>query len=113
MLHGLKEKTAYGNPKPPPIDEYLNWILEAWNAVSVETIEKSFKVCGITNAIDGSEDDKIYCFKENGEVPIGKEMLAKAREKNSSIDKIVHKLVEIDLLQDDENGILDDYSLEL
>ena len=33
------------------------WILEAWAEIPKEMIIKSFKKCGISNAMDGSEDD--------------------------------------------------------
>ena len=31
-----------------------------WQRVKGETIVKSFKKCGISNALDGSEDDILY-----------------------------------------------------
>ena len=37
---------------------------------------------GITDASDGSEDDQIHCFKPDGSIPIGAELLRKAREDN-------------------------------
>ena len=32
----------------------------SWQRVKSETIVKSFKKCGISNALDGSEDDILY-----------------------------------------------------
>jgi hypothetical protein len=43
MMDGEKPLTKGGNPRPPSPDVYLEWILTAWEAVSVETIKKSFK----------------------------------------------------------------------
>jgi hypothetical protein len=37
------EWTSGGNPKPPAMDVYLDWICQAWDALSKEAIEKSFK----------------------------------------------------------------------
>ena len=34
--------------------------LNSWQQVKSETIVKSFKKCGISNALDGSEDDILY-----------------------------------------------------
>ncbi|KAH7699960.1 pogo transposable element with KRAB domain-like protein, partial [Aphelenchoides avenae] len=31
MMGGEHEVAAAGNPKPPTPEEYLDWILEAWN----------------------------------------------------------------------------------
>uniref|UniRef100_A0A915DHN8 Transposase n=1 Tax=Ditylenchus dipsaci TaxID=166011 RepID=A0A915DHN8_9BILA len=42
------------------------WIYEAWQSLTEEMIASSFKTCGITNALDGSEDDLIHCFKQHG-----------------------------------------------
>ena len=36
------------------------WILEVWNSIPIEMIIKSFKKCGISNALDGTEDDLLY-----------------------------------------------------
>ena len=42
-------------------------MVESWEAVTSEEIVKSFKVCGISVTVDGSEDGKIHCLK-SGEV---------------------------------------------
>ena len=39
-------------------------VLESWASLSSEVIKKSFKVCGLNLAVDGSEDPLIHCFKE-------------------------------------------------
>lgn len=52
-----KELTRYGNPKPPSKPLLLKWIKQAWDLVTPEIVQKSFKKCGISNAMDGSEDD--------------------------------------------------------
>ena len=38
----------------------MQWVKEAWEAVSAEVIRKSFKKCGITNATDGTEDGQLF-----------------------------------------------------
>jgi hypothetical protein len=80
MMYGERETTRGGNPRPPPVETYLQWIWDAWDSLPKELIEASFKTCGITNAIDGSEDDSIHCFKPNGPVPSGRLLLQRARE---------------------------------
>ena len=35
----------------------MKWVKQAWDMVTPEIIAKSFKKCGISNAMDGSEDD--------------------------------------------------------
>ena len=37
--------------------------MTAWNALPKDMIASSFKCCGISVALDGSEDELITCFK--------------------------------------------------
>ncbi len=37
--------------------DVINWISRAWEAVTNEVIIRSFKATGITNNLDGSEDE--------------------------------------------------------
>jgi len=34
-----------------------SWVLEAWRSLPEEMVARSFKKCGISNSIDGTEDD--------------------------------------------------------
>lgn len=36
-------------------------------------------MCGLTVAIDGSEDDQLHCFKPNGPIPEGRAILEQLR----------------------------------
>lgn len=65
------ELTRGGNPRPPPMETYLQWVVDAWDSLSNDVIRDSFNVCGITNKGDGSEDDLIHCFKPDGPIPEG------------------------------------------
>ena len=71
LLTGRHEVRKNGNPKAPGMNVYLKWIMDAWKSISNETIVKSFKVCGITNATDGSEDNLIRCFSDAGKILTG------------------------------------------
>jgi hypothetical protein len=42
--------------KCTPLPTVCEWILAAWLSISPEIVEKSFKVAGISNEMDGSED---------------------------------------------------------
>ena len=37
--------------------DVITWISRAWEKITEETVKKSFKSCGISNALDGSEDN--------------------------------------------------------
>jgi len=43
--------------KRPSISNVCEWVKNSWQRVKSETIVKSLKKCGISNALDGSEDD--------------------------------------------------------
>jgi hypothetical protein len=101
MASDEREFTAGNNPRAPAPEIYLNWIYEAWQSLSKEAIANSFKTCGITNSTDGSEDDSIHCFKQNGQVPNGRQLLREARE-NAEVRVVLEE--EIDEDEDVENG---------
>jgi hypothetical protein len=88
--------------RPPCIEVYLEWILRAWDTLSGEVIAKSFKEYGITNALDGSDDKLIKCFKASGEFPNGRELLRSSRAKYGS-HKIAQSSNEADLIEDQKN----------
>lgn len=56
IFNGPIERTRAGNRKAPPKALLLKWIKDAWAAITPDVIRKSFKKCGITVALDGTED---------------------------------------------------------
>uniref|UniRef100_A0A914XCA3 Uncharacterized protein n=1 Tax=Plectus sambesii TaxID=2011161 RepID=A0A914XCA3_9BILA len=98
------------------MDVNLQRIVDAWDSLPKELITRSFKVCGISNAVDGSEGDLIHCFKPEGSCPEGRRLLANEHSKlsaSSAVSDLVDLVEEIDLDQDDVNGYVSDESLEL
>ena len=57
MSSGQFSYTKGGNLRKPEYNIICKWILEAWAEIPKEMIVKSFKKCGISNAMNGSEDD--------------------------------------------------------
>jgi len=49
--------TLAGRVKWPSIPNVCEWVKNSWQWDKSETIVKSLKKCGISNALDGSEDD--------------------------------------------------------
>ena len=43
----------------------LQWVNKAWQEIPTELVIRSFKSCGISNALDGTEDEAVY--KEESE----------------------------------------------
>ena len=41
------------------------WVKESWRELSKEMVERSFKKCGISNALDGTEDDLVWEEEED------------------------------------------------
>ena len=54
-----KAKTKMGNLKQPTHQDAIDWVSKAWESIRLDTIIHSFLVCGISNALDGSEDDLV------------------------------------------------------
>ncbi|CAI7896229.1 unnamed protein product [Closterium sp. NIES-53] len=68
-----------GNIRKPPPELTLKWISKAWKVVPKELIQRSFLTCGISNALDGSQDN--LCMKHRrdavkGEVELDDEIAA-------------------------------------
>ncbi|CAI7802526.1 unnamed protein product [Closterium sp. NIES-53] len=53
------------NIKKPPPEVVLKWISRAWKAVPADLIKKSFLTCGISNALDGSEDHLVMAHRRS------------------------------------------------
>ncbi|CAI7885402.1 unnamed protein product, partial [Closterium sp. NIES-53] len=64
-----------GNMKKPPAEQVLLWVAKAWDSIPEALIAQSFKTCGLSNALDGSEDH--LCLRhltEGSEVEISDEV---------------------------------------
>ncbi|KAG7154701.1 Pogo transposable element-like 72 [Homarus americanus] len=46
--------------RAPELDVLCDFVIKAWNDINVETVIKSFKKCGISNSMDGMEDDMLW-----------------------------------------------------
>ncbi|CAB1100836.1 unnamed protein product [Ectocarpus sp. CCAP 1310/34] len=60
-----------GKLKPPECGVVSTWCTEAWEFITPETVKTCFKICGLTLALDGSEDhaceDHAWCEHHFGE----------------------------------------------
>lgn len=65
MVEGEKTYTKAGNVRAPSKLLCLQWVKESWDSVSSDIVKKSFRSCGISVSIDGTEDSEIHCMKEN------------------------------------------------
>ena len=60
MISGPFDYTPAGKKKAPSRNLVLRWVHEAWREIPVEMVAKSFKTRGISNSLDGTEDDELY-----------------------------------------------------
>ena len=60
MDSGEHSFTPGGAMRKPTFAQICEWIKVAWEEVKTETIVKAFKKCGISNAMDGTEDDALW-----------------------------------------------------
>lgn len=67
MVEGEKSLTLAGNVKAPSLTTMTSWVLEAWRGLPKEMVAGSFKKCGISNSIDGTEDDILWEEEANPE----------------------------------------------
>jgi hypothetical protein len=60
MATGEHEFTPTEKIKQPDVEQFCEWIREAWAHITPTVIEKSFKKCGISNKLDGTKDDYLW-----------------------------------------------------
>ena len=75
LANGKHEYTNAGNMKPVPRRLIVDWVIKSWQAILAETVAKSMKACGLSLAVDGTEDDLISCFKEGKKCAGGRALL--------------------------------------
>ncbi|CAG8842448.1 27515_t:CDS:2, partial [Gigaspora margarita] len=89
MSNGEFQLTKQGNLKRPSYGLICQWILEAWDDISAEMIIKSFKKCGISNELDGTENDLLYSSdKENSEIDNNEDLLEIVEEDSLSANEL-------------------------
>ena len=61
-MNGWREPSIQptGKIKKPDLDLLCSWIKYAWDEISPELVEKSFKKCSISNSFDGTEEEFIW-----------------------------------------------------
>uniref|UniRef100_A0A023GJZ4 Putative tigger transposase n=1 Tax=Amblyomma triste TaxID=251400 RepID=A0A023GJZ4_AMBTT len=60
MAMGQHDLTPSGKIRRPSVEMLCSWITEAWSSIPDEVVAKSFKKTGISNALDGTEDDFLW-----------------------------------------------------
>ena len=60
MNEAIKEYIPSGRIKKPSYSLVANWVKDSWDAIDPNMIKRSFKCCGISNDVNGLEDDLIF-----------------------------------------------------
>lgn len=60
MIAGDKQLTKAGYLKRPALATVCQWVIDAWNEIPTDMVIRSFLKCGISNSIDGTEDDELF-----------------------------------------------------
>ncbi|POG70451.1 hypothetical protein GLOIN_2v1775922 [Rhizophagus irregularis DAOM 181602=DAOM 197198] len=60
MISNIHTFTPAGKIKRPSYSTVATWVKESWDEVDENLIQRSFKSCGVSTNIDGSEDDCIF-----------------------------------------------------
>ena len=60
MINGQHTFTSAGKMRKPTTPVLLSWVKKSWNNLPEALIIKSFKKVGISNEMDGSEDDNLW-----------------------------------------------------
>lgn len=120
MLGNNHAFTATGKIKRPAYSTVATWVKESWDDVSVDLIKKSFKCCGVSTKLDGSEDnqlfdyDKVVDSDEEIEDPEGEEEYPEegdyendwniGNRPSENFDEVDDEVDDRDGEVDDENG---------
>ena len=65
MMSGEKTFTPGGQLRAASLVTVCQWVKESWQELSKEMVERFFKKCGISNALDGTEDDLVWEEEED------------------------------------------------
>ncbi|CAI5770390.1 pogo transposable element with KRAB domain [Podarcis lilfordi] len=68
MAAGNHDLTPTGRMKRPTITQVCEWVKTSWHSVKEEIVVRSFKKCGISNALDGNEDGILHEDSEESDV---------------------------------------------
>lgn len=60
MASGQQQMTKGGNLKRPSLSLVTSWVKSAWDEIPSEMVVKSFLKTGISNKMDGTEDDELW-----------------------------------------------------
>ena len=112
MMSGEKSYTAAGNIRAPDKALCLQWVKQAWESVTTEVV-KSFRTCGISVSVDGSEDHKIHCLKDGSVAADARPAISEATSELASKNEISSDIEDPFASADEDEGELEQNELVL
>ena len=106
MDKAIKEYTPTGKIKRPSYSLVATWVKEAWDNIDPAMIKRSFKCCGISMNVDGSEDNSIFDFKKVSD----KKDLEIGIEKERKNDKLTPEDNECEYYKNEEENYVNIWS---
>src|SRR2546429_8958083 len=88
MCDAIKDYTPSGKIKRPSYSLIANWVKESWDSMDINMIRNSFKCCGISNDMNGSENNLIFVFNQSN-----KENLEVEEDNEEIITKMIVKMI--------------------
>ncbi|KAH8037549.1 hypothetical protein HPB51_013339 [Rhipicephalus microplus] len=73
MAEGDHAMTSGGKIKKPSVELLCSCVIEAWAMILPEIIDRSFKKTGISNVLDGTQDDMVQENDEENHAEAGDE----------------------------------------
>ena len=87
MTDGEKSVPAGGNVRAASTATVTNWVKASWTSLDESMVVKSFKKCGISNAMDGSEDDALW---EDGDIETPEDNAIEDEDDDVYDDRVSH-----------------------
>ena len=89
MNEAIKEYTLSERIKKPSYSLVTNWVKDSWDTIDPNMIKQLFKCCGISNDINGLEDDLIFDLSKLENVN-NRNREIEEEDKNNITDEEIH-----------------------
>jgi len=63
MVSNIHAFTPAGKIKKPSYSMVATWIKKSWDEVDISIIKRSFKCCGVSTCLNGSEDNQLFQYE--------------------------------------------------
>lgn len=68
LVSGCHEFTPSNRMKRATLQDFTGWAKDAWSTIPSAMVSKAFKKCGISNSMDGTEDEMLWSVDSDKEL---------------------------------------------